>query len=87
MSSPSKPDPDVSHGPAVTNKAFNAEALKDEVLNNREVTDNNQVLDNQVCNNNSSGTEFPSPYSKPVELIRQQEYPHMNQGPSLLFPP
>jgi hypothetical protein len=36
--------------------------------------------------------ELPAPYSKPVELIRQEEYPHMNQGnlhpapESTLFP-
>ncbi|KAH6650142.1 pyridoxal phosphate-dependent transferase [Chaetomium tenue] len=29
---------------------------------------------------NDDTTELPAPYSKPVELIRQEEYPHMNQG-------
>ncbi|KAK4043662.1 pyridoxal phosphate-dependent transferase [Parachaetomium inaequale] len=39
---------------------------------------NTQVLDNKTLTSN--GTKFPTPYSKPVELIRQQEYPHMNEG-------
>lgn len=29
---------------------------------------------------NDKGVELPATYSKPVELIRQEEYPHMNQG-------
>ncbi|KAH6845368.1 pyridoxal phosphate-dependent transferase [Chaetomium sp. MPI-CAGE-AT-0009] len=40
--------------------------------NNREVLNNND--------NYSDTTELPTPYTKPVELIRQEEYPHMNQG-------
>ena len=31
---------------------------------------------------NDSKTEPNMPYSKPVELIRKEEYPHMNQGPT-----
>ncbi len=31
---------------------------------------------------NDSKTDPNTPYSKPVELIRKEEYPHMNQGPT-----
>ncbi|KAK4153425.1 pyridoxal phosphate-dependent transferase [Chaetomidium leptoderma] len=41
-------------------------------------------VDVLTTNNTTTTTteepELPTPYSKPVELIRQEEYPHMNQG-------
>ncbi|KAK3300975.1 pyridoxal phosphate-dependent transferase [Chaetomium fimeti] len=39
-----------------------------------------EVFNNGEVLNNNDTTELPTPYNKPVELIRQEEYPHMNQG-------
>jgi hypothetical protein len=55
-------------------------------------TDSNGLHVRAVAAPDDAGVELPAPYSKPVELIRQEEYPHMNQGSlhptpeSTLFP-
>ncbi|EAQ92702.1 hypothetical protein CHGG_00937 [Chaetomium globosum CBS 148.51] len=43
-------------------------------------TTNGKETNNHKLLTNNDTTELPTPYSKPVELIRQEEYPHMNQG-------
>ncbi|KAL2161455.1 hypothetical protein VTH06DRAFT_8017 [Thermothelomyces fergusii] len=66
-----------------------------EISNEKDVDNNNNnnnnchdIGDGGINNNNShqkedsydSSAKLPSPYPKPVEVIRQEEYPHMNQG-------
>ena len=49
------------------------------------VTNGKESNSREVLINNDA-TELPTPYSKPVELIRQEEYPPMNQGLSRSHP-
>ncbi|KAL2199935.1 pyridoxal phosphate-dependent transferase [Corynascus similis CBS 632.67] len=71
MSPSPEPEPDAPHGsPVVVTDVVS--------LNHGSGGGNsNNVNDN---NNNDRDIKIPSLYSKSVELIRQEEYPHMNQG-------
>ncbi|KAL2178844.1 pyridoxal phosphate-dependent transferase [Thermothelomyces heterothallicus CBS 202.75] len=47
---------------------------------NRNSSGNSNSSSHQRKNSYDSNAKIPSPYPKPVELIRQEQYPHMNQG-------
>ena len=59
------PDPDVSRGAVLP--------IHGRVLDNEETHVSKELPES------NKNTDCPSAYSKPVELIRQEEYPNMSQ--------